>query len=461
MRGIAFKLWLGMVLLVIVMLVLLWLFQIVFLGRFYTDQQVARVKNEGFSIAREIDKLNPDDIKSRMGRLADNYRSKVDLFDSKGVIIHSEGQAPIMHGGFPTGIINKILEGDAVTIPIWHPRFGTEFRLIGIPVTSKGAIAGALFINMPLAPVKDTVGILKNQLVYITLLLVTAALILAYILSRVFTRPIIQIDNAANQMAKGDLSVRLNPRSGDELGRLMKTMNNLAEQLSRVEELRRDLIANVSHELRTPLSLIRGYAETIKDVSGDNREKREKQLDVIIDETERLSKIVDDMLNLSQIQAGYITLTLSSFKVSELISRVIKKYEIMSEATGVNLEFLRTEEYVVDADEIRIEQVLINLLNNAFNHTPKGGRITLAAFERGSFIRIEVSDTGDGIPSEDIKYIWERFYKVEKSKRSKQAGTGLGLAIVKNILEAHNVSFGVESQIGKGTTFWFELAKAA
>jgi len=234
----------------------------------------------------------------------------------------------------------------------------------------------------------------------------------------------------------------------------------MGQQLSKIEQLRKDLIANVSHELRTPLSLIRGYAETIRDVTGNVPDKREKQLGIIIEETERLGKIVDDILNLSQLQTGYLSLNKSRFPIMKTLAAVVKRYDVLSQKTGVQIVLQGSSDGLVEADEARIEQVLYNLINNGFNHTPRGGTITVNAIDGLKAVRVEVSDTGSGIPEEDLPHIWDRYYKAEKaSGKRRAAGTGLGLAIVKSVLEAHQAAYGVESKREVGTTFWFELKK--
>jgi signal transduction histidine kinase len=260
-------------------------------------------------------------------------------------------------------------------------------------------------------------------------------------------------------MAGGNLAARIKLVSRDEIGRLADTINHMGHELSKIDQLRKDLIANVSHELRTPLSLIKGYAETIRDISGSVPEKREKQVNIIIEEADRLSNIVDDILNLSQMQAGYLNLQIGSFMLSDTLDKVLKRFEILGEKTKVSLHLENAPAFLVKADETRIEQVLFNLINNAFNHSAPGGIIKVATFESPDKVRVSVSDTGKGIPKEEIDYIWDRFYKADKSGQRKMSGTGLGLAIVKNILNAHHAAFGVESQVGLGTTFWFELKK--
>lgn len=465
MKSIGLKLWAGMMVLVMVVLALLWLFQIVFLESFYTSMKVSNIKNKGASISKLLDEGSKTEFEDKADEFAFNDNLSIELVDLDGNILYTTGstgfggQMPMIRNRERAEAFMEVLSGREVTIPSSHPRFGNKFMLIGLPVKMSGELAGVLFINMPLAPVEDTTLILKNQLIFITLILLVAAVIISYMISRTFTKPILEIKKVSEKMASGDFSDRIKSRSKDEIGKLAETINYMGQELSKIDQLRKDLIANVSHELRTPLSLIRGYAETIRDVSGNVPEKRERQLNIIIEESERLSKIVDDILNLSQMQAGYLNLTLGQFIINKTIEDVIKRYDILSEKTGIKIIFENTGDIMVTADEAKIEQVLYNLINNAFNHTPEGGSITVKITDGQHTVKIQVADTGNGISDEDIKHVWDRYYKAEKTSGRKMVGTGLGLTIVKNILETHKALFGVESKIGAGTTFWFELQK--
>jgi signal transduction histidine kinase len=465
MRSIGLKLWAGMMVLVMIVLALLWLFQIVFLESFYTGMRVSDIKNEGASIAKLLDEGSKAEFENKADAFAFNNNLSIELVDLGGNIVYTTGstgfggQMPMMRNRERVEAFGEVLSGKEVTVPLSHPRFGNKFMLIGLPVKISGELTGVLFINMPLAPVEDTASILKKQLLFITLILLVAAVMISYMISRTFTKPILEIKKVSEKMASGDFSDRIKSGSKDEIGKLAETINYMGQELSKIEQLRKDLIANVSHELRTPLSLIRGYAETIRDVSGNVPEKREKQLDIIIEESERLSKIVDDILNLSQMQAGYLNLNPGRFMINKTIEDVVKRYDILSEKTGIKIIFENTGDIMVTADEPRIEQVLYNLINNAFNHTPEGGSITVKVIDGQHTVKVEVSDTGTGISDEDIKHVWDRYYKADKTSGRKMVGTGLGLAIVKSILEAHKALYGVESKKGTGTTFWFELQK--
>ncbi len=470
MKSIAIKLWLGMMTLVAVVLVLLWLFQIVFLNNFYTQMRINDIKDAGMEIVKDMSDLSA--VEDKLDIFSYNNNLTAELMDLKNQVIFTtgtagmNGQMGMMRSTKITEAYNQILKGEIVLSPMTHPRFGSQFMLIGIPVLDKETVQGALMITLPLTPVADTVSILKQQLVYITLILLAATLLLTYILSKSFTKPILDITRVSLDMASGNLSARIKTGRKDEIGRLGEAINDMGRGLSKVEQLRKDLLANVSHELRTPLSLIKGYGETIRDISGDSPEKREKQIGIIIEEADRLGSIVEDMLRLSQMEAGYSDVTMEKFRLDETLNRVAKKYELLSERTGITI-FRRTENQELMADEAftlgdesKIEQVLYNLINNAFNHSPEGSIISIETKDMMDRIRVEIRDKGEGIPKEEMPYIWERFYKADKSGKREKTGTGLGLAIVKNILSAHDALYGVDSNMGKGTTFWFELKKA-
>lgn len=465
MKSILFKLWSGMMSMVLVVLILLWLFQTVFLESFYTNIRISDTKKESSAITRLYDSGDKSEFENKMDEFAYNNNLSVELMDlnQKTVYIAGQtginGQMPMMKNNSRNDAFQAAISGQEVSIPLTHPRFGNKFMLIGIPVLTSGKISGALIINMPIAPVEDTASILKRQLFFITFILLAAALLISYRISRSFTRPILEIKKASEKMASGDFTSSVKIKNHDEIGRLADTINNLGQQLSKIEQFRKDFIANVSHELRTPLSLIRGYSETIRDITGNSPEKREKQLGIIIDETERLSRIVDDILNLSQLQSGYSKLDKSNFLVRESLDSVVSHYGVLTEKAGVQIIQQYSVDTMVEADKNRIEQVLYNLINNGLNHTPEGGTITVKAIDNLGTVRIEVSDTGSGIPGEDIPHIWDRYYKAKKTSIRGVSGTGLGLAIVKSVLEAHGSAFGVESQKDAGTTFWFELKK--
>ena len=229
------------------------------------------------------------------------------------------------------------------------------------------------------------------------------------------------------------------------------SLNVAAVELSKVETLRRDLIANVSHDLRTPLTMITGYAEVMRDLPGENTPEN---VQIIIDEATRLTTLVNDLLDLSKLQSGTVTLAPTSFSLTECIRTILHRYDKLID---YQFDFQYDRDVEVIADELKITQVVYNLINNAVTYTGEDKKITLRQLVMEDRVRIEVSDTGEGIPEDKLQDIWERYDKVDKEHKRAQVGTGLGLSIVKTVIDLHGGTYGVQSALGQGSTFWFEL----
>ncbi|MVP00078.1 ATP-binding protein [Paenibacillus lutrae] len=231
----------------------------------------------------------------------------------------------------------------------------------------------------------------------------------------------------------------------------------------RLDKLRKDFVANVSHELRTPLSMVQGYSEALIDDIAGSPEERQELAQVIYDEALRMGRLVRDLLDLARMEAGHLEMNFNRTDVGGLLKRMHRKFSVLAREKDIRLSFeLRQEDLLCMADEDRLEQVLTNLLDNAFRHTPGGRRITIKAescsYKSGPGCQIEVIDEGQGIPAEDVPYVFERFYKADKARtRGATGGTGLGLAIVKNIVDAHQGTITMRSKLGQGTTFTIVL----
>jgi len=471
MKRIGFKLWAGMMLLVAAVLIILWLFQIVFLDQFYKNIKITELMNSGNDLITELEKadrlvngINDRELQNSMERMAYEMQLSLEIVDPQLNLLYQVDYSNSMMGrGMMQNVNAKVyqiaLSGEIAKLEAQHPRFGSNYILIGLPIVIKDTVTGALILNVPLAPVEDTTAILKQQLIWITIILLIVSVLISYYLSKIFTKPILNIHKVAESYSKGEFTTRVKIGSKDELGQLAERMNKMGEELSANDQLRKELIANVSHELRTPLSLIRGYAETLRDVTGEDSLKREKQLGIIVDETERLTRIVEDILSLSQFQAGAISLEIKAFSIQQMLSSIMERYDHLETPREIRIVGLPEKEVQVVADQGRIEQVLYNLLNNAVNHTEEDGRIVLKISENSDVVRFEIIDNGEGIETNKIPYVFERYYQGKKTERSKNNGTGLGLAIVKSILQIHQVPFGVQSKVGAGSTFWFELRK--
>ena len=447
------------------MLVLLWLFQIVSLQSYYANEITSQIEEDAEYLADRLAKGDSDEFMSRASSLAYSKNLSVQVYAAESFCIYNSESATPTPSSLATDkafkeAVDAALSGNRYQGTTTHPKFGTSVVVMGIPYRYLDGSYRALMISVSLDPVKTTVNILEKQLIFITVVLLVLALAISFIISRTLTKPILRIEKATKRIAEGDYSVRVDVGAKDEIGSLAESVNYMSEELSKTDELRKDLIANVSHDLRTPLSLIRGYAETLRDVTGDNKEKRERQLGIIIDETERLGRIVSDMTDLSRLQSGSITVSPAPFDVRRAFDDVISRYDDLSVKSGVAVAGECEEGLFAVGDLPRLEQVFYNLINNAFNHTKEGGKITLAAVRDGEAVRFSVTDTGSGISKEDLPRIFDRYYKGEAGVR-KIVGTGLGLAIVKSILEGHRTVYGVDSTVGVGTCFWFDLPAAS
>ncbi|MBQ1985088.1 MAG: HAMP domain-containing histidine kinase, partial [Clostridia bacterium] len=308
-----------------------------------------------------------------------------------------------------------------------------------------------VMLSSSVVPVDSTVETLTVQLQCLTIAMIAMGLILALILSRRLSKPIEQINHSAKYLANGEYDIRFPGKGAREVEELADTLNYAAEELSKVETLRRELIANVSHDLRTPLTMISGYAEVMRDLPGENTPEN---VQVIIDESNRLTGLVNDMLDLSKLQSGAQTVNAEHYSLTEEIRSVLSRYDKLADYT---FRFWCDREVFVLADRLKISQVIYNLVNNAINYTGPEKIVYVRQIVEGGTVRVEVTDTGEGIPEDKLPYIWDRYYKVDKAHRRAQVGTGLGLSIVKKILEMHNGKYGVMSRVGEGSTFWFEL----
>ncbi len=311
-----------------------------------------------------------------------------------------------------------------------------------------------VLINSVLTPVDATVTTLQTQLIWISVIMLGLSLLISFLISRKMTQSIIKINDSAKELAKGDYSVSFEGKDCREIAELSDTLNYATRELEKTESLRRELIANVSHDLRTPLTMIIAYAEVMRDLPGENTPEN---VQVVIDESTRLTNLVNDMLDLSKLQSGVMEMKTEVYNLTESIERVLQRYNKLVEQDGYNIQFEYEQEVFVRADEFKIFQVIYNLINNAINYTGDDKRISVRQILQGNTVRIEVEDSGMGITPEELPYVWDRYYKVDKTHKRAVAGTGIGLSIVKNILILHQAEYGVESEPGCGSTFWFEL----
>jgi len=465
-----FKLWVYFVSFAVALFIILWFMQVIFLQSYYSSMK----KSETISLALEIEeKINDDDIKDVIDKIAYKNALSIWVFDTDNNLIYSSnnssGQGTITQ--LPTrplsidttGIVDKILESSnqKVSYTLKIDRFKTELFVYGkvIPDTNL-----CLVLVSSIDPIDATTSVLQSQLVYVTIIALLISSIISVFLSIRISKPITDMTISAQKLAKGNYNVKFEKAGYKEMDDLADTLNFTASEFSKTDKIRKELIANVSHDLRTPLTMIKAYSEMIRDLSGDNKEKREEHLQVIIDETDRLTRLVNDMMDLSKIESGFATLTKEKFNYTEVLEKTIENFKVLHQVENCKITLETPKDLYVVADKTKIERVLYNLISNAINHSgdiDNMKNIIVKASVNGKIVRTEVIDNGVGIKKEDIAHIWDRYYKVNKNFKRSDTGSGLGLSIVKDILIAHNVNYGVNSEVGKGTDFWLDLERSS
>ena len=330
----------------------------------------------------------------------------------------------------------------------------TKALLSGIRVSD-----GYVFVYSNLEDIDGANIIFRSQLIYITIIIIVIACFISYFLSIKITKPITNITKKAKELGEGRYDIVFDSSDVLEINELATTLNHVEKDLSKIDELRRDLMANVSHDLKTPLTMIRAYAEMVRDITYKDKKKMDEDLNVIIEETERLNVLVNDILDLSKMQADADTLHLEEFDLCEVIHEVMKRYEILK--TTEDYKFIVTipKKAIVKADKNKIMQVIYNLVNNAINYTGNDKVVYITLTENKKEYLFEVRDTGKGIKKDEIPYIWDKYYKSDKKHQRNVVSTGIGLSIVKEILQKHKFDYGVKSVLKSGSTFYFKIKK--
>ena len=320
-------------------------------------------------------------------------------------------------------------------------------------VTADGRIKSFVFYAM-ISPVNATISTIKVQLYYVTGIMIFLSIILAFIMAKTVSKPIEKLNNGAKLLASGDYNIHFTGTGYREIHELSDTLNYTASELSKVEDLRRELMANISHDLRTPLALIFSYAEMMHDFP---KEITREQTGVIMEETTRLSNLVSDIFDVSQLEIGTTELNKKIYNITDSILKTIDRTSKLVEKDGYKIIFEREDDIYIKGDEIKITQAFYNLLINAIHYSGEDLSIKVRQIVERNMLRIEVEDYGIGIDEENLSHIWDRYYKTDKTHRRAIVGTGLGLSIVKKIIEMHGGDYGVKSKTGKGSIFWFSL----
>lgn len=429
----------------------LWLFQVLFLNKFYEFSKIKQLDNT-INLIKES--YNNNSLYINVDNYAEDNGICIQIFTDKRIIydsqIFNKGCMP-KNVDYRDVFIKSSL--DKETYKLINPRFNNEVLLKAIKLNSNTYA----FLSSSLQPLDGAVEIIKKELVIVSIMVLLFSFLIGYFISKKLSKPIEKINKSAKIMAQGDYenAYFFIDENILELNELVATLNQTNDELTKIDELQKEILANVSHDLKTPLTMIKAYAEMVRDLTYKDDIKREDNLNVIIEETDRLNLLVNDIIELTKINNDLQNLNITEFDLVELINSIINRFSIMD----ANFVFKNKLPIIVKADKIRIEQVIYNLIINAINYTGKDKKVIINLKENDKNVHVEIKDTGKGIDKEDLKLIWKRYYKVDKKYRREKKGSGIGLSIVENILKKHKFNYGVNSIKNKGTTFYFDIDK--
>ena len=478
--GIRSKLFIWPSIFTLIIIFVLWLCQVVFLDTIYKGIKVNEIRHAAKAIESALGDENFEST-------AENIATKNDICmivlqmvsDDRALQLCSvESQSScLIHNAEKSSIFvfyNTAVQNGGSSVQRF--RYSTERRvyvsseseyydslsaenesiIYSVVVTDSSDLPVLILLNAVISPVTATVNTLNKMLIAISAALLFFALIMAVIISRRISKPIVSLTDDAKKLAGGDYNVKFSASDFREIGELASALDYAKHELSKVDALRRDLIANISHDLRTPLTMISGYAEVMRDLPGENTAEN---LQVIIDESNRLTTLVNDVLDISKLESGVWTVSPSEFSLTDAISSAIKSYNKLTERGNYKIIFRPEYNVTVNTDKTILMQVFYNLLGNAVTYTgdDKTVYVSQSIDSETRNVRITVTDTGDGIAPEKLPLIWDRYYKVDKIHRRASVGTGLGLSIVRGSMELLGGGYGVKSTPGAGSDFWFEL----
>ncbi len=456
------RLCLAFIVFTLIVSAMLWFFEVILLEVFYYTSKIKQTQQIAVSLTENYGMENFEEY---LTGIAVSNQVCVEILDKYGRPVHERdvmSRNCLLHG--PQNYLQVLqmkLESSSdgrVAMNLYDENIGLETLVLGYTLKNGEEVVGYLFLNTLLEPVGSAIGILKELLFLVTVLLLIIGILIAFYLSDWLAIPIVKLTRSAHHLAHGDLNTKFEGGSYREVDELARALTCAEEQISRVDSMQRDLIANVSHDLRTPLTMLKAYAEMIRDLSGDNPVKRNAHLQVIIEETDRLTMLVNDILDLSKFENGSIKPEMQTFDITSRMNDIIARYKGVSEKMGYQIHFTPDEPVQVTCDPGQIERVICNLINNAINYTGEDKNVYVRQLNTQQGVRIEVRDTGNGIEEDKIQRIFDKYYRSENHKRE-IVGTGLGLSIVKAILKNHEFHYGVSSTLGEGSVFWFLIRK--
>lgn len=467
---------------------------------FYQNEKVSEIKKAYLKIDNEVMKIGSlgqpiidesskesvinESLKNIIMDYSNKYNITIALVDSlTNKAIYSsarEGDGLIsrIQDGFIGNQKQNILYSNGNYTIILHQTMQKTSFIEGFGYCSDNQTI--VIMSTPVASLKESVSISNRFLIYMAIIGFIITVILTFIIAKMITNPILELADISNKMGKLDFTAKYAGNRSDEIQTLGQNMNYMSDRLEKaiyelqeanellkedikrkeaIDEMRKDFIANVSHELKTPIALIQGYAEGLNEGLCEDEESRKYYTEVILDESEKMNKMVKQLLTLSSLESGNSILHKENFNLTSLIESVLGSISILIGEKNVNIEFDSDKEIFLNADEFKIEEVVTNYISNSIHHVRDSGEIKINVSDDGENITFSVYNTGNPIPEKDLNNIWEKFFKVDKAHSRAYGGSGIGLSIVKAIVEAHNGTVAVRNILG-GVEFSFKIPKA-
>ena len=454
-NGISTNIWLYLGIFSILILVMLWFFQIIFLKLHYE----VGVKHNLNATVREIKNYDRKELVSNIDNIAYKNDVCIEVISKSSIISYSGIKSS---GCNTSGEIYNKFKSDFISDNISK----SSFEFTNSKYNNKTIVKAIkidndyVFISANLEILENTFVILNNQLGIVTLVILGLSVCMGYFINRKIAKPIVDITEKAEELKRGNYDVNFKSNDGIyEIRELAETLDSTTKELSKTESVRREFLANVSHDIKTPLTMIKAYAEMVRDISYKDDDKRNANLNVIVMEVDRLNILVNDILVLSRLQAGAEALEIEKFDLNTLVKDCLTRYDIYKED---GYEFIYTfngKSAMIEADKKRMEQVIYNLINNAVQYTGEDKKIFIDVEDSKKWITFSVRDTGKGIKEEEVKHIWDKYYKIDKKYKRSTVGSGIGLSIVKTICENHKFLYGVDTEINHGSKFWVKIRK--
>ncbi len=461
---------------------ILWLFQIVLLDNFYKETKLKEVEALSNSLVYALkNDTDEESIKNKVARIMNNTN---DASNINTYLIKKQSDSSFLVLQNELSVGNESFEADMMVFTnIWTEAKKQEINSFFIDTSEiedynlhlpeelrfnlgqeiifcqfYTDVLGSeymLVLYSELIPMNAAKETLQIQLTFIIGILLFVGIVIAFVMAKFISKPLEDLTSSAKQLAVDRTNLTFNAEGYQEVIDLCETLNYALKEIQKSEKLQKELISNVSHELRTPLTLIAGYSEMMRDIPS---EQTEENFNVIINETKRLSELVNDVLTLSKLQSNIQEIKYEEFSLTTAIEEVINSFSIYSAEKNIKINFNNQVDYKIYANEMQISQVLHNFIGNAVNYSKDGLEekdVIINIEEINKTLKVSIKDFGIGIKESELENIWNRYYKVYDSQKTKTIGSGLGLAIVKQILETHNFEYGVNSVYTEGSEFWF------